>query len=157
MMKIIQFLLSFIWTVDLNNQTRIRITLILLLSVLMVNCSNEEAITQQIKEMQSSPICVPREEMVYLCEESITPCHSNNNVPFHLVVFSDSTGCTSCAVNRLSKWNEFLNFERENKLSLIFILNPPKAEYNDVIDAYSSSGLDHFIMIDTCGVFLESL
>ena len=140
----------------MKNQVWRQIKTVILLSVLMVSCSIEEIITKQIREMQSSPVRVHSEEMVYLCEDGITSTLSHDkNTPFYLVIFSNSTGCSSCAVNRLSKWNEFLNFERENKLGLIFILNPAKVEYNDVVNAYSSSGIEHSVLIDTCGVFLE--
>ena len=156
-MKTIRFLLSFIWNFKTPIPRRkYAISVFLPLIVIWAGCSRIDSIKEMVEAMQSHQIVIPYSNMKYICERGIVTSSFNVQSPhFQLVVFSDSTRCSSCTINRLSRWNEFLNLEREGKLQLTFIIHPPKEEIGKVVESYYSSGLEHPILIDTCGIFLE--
>ena len=58
-------------------------------------------------------------------------------------------------MNKMSEWNSFLNLEKEGKITMRFMFNPPKHEIDNMIVAYHTSGLEHSVEFDTCGAFLK--
>lgn len=130
--------------------------LLILLFAIFVGCSNKKAIKEKIKEMQSMPVIVPFSQMMYINKiDSVKYDFSIDSFPFRMIVFSGSDECSSCTLSRLFEWNTLLNYEKKKKMQLYFIINPPKNELDNVIKSYRSSGLEHSIFIDTCGIFLE--
>lgn len=155
-MKIIQFLHSFscrnkniiIWTVIVG---------ILLLAYLLIigENSHDSIFKEKLNDLSNSHIVVSSSNM--LCVDN-SATDDNNHIGisparYKLLIYNGPDYCSTCAMSKMSEWNALLNLEREGALNLIFIFSPSKTEKDDLISAYRSSGLEHCILIDTCGVF----
>lgn len=131
-------------------------SLFILLSILFVGCTNDRAIITKMEAIQSMPIDLCISDMMCIDKNGSTLLYEENmEIPYRMVVFSDSNECSTCALNNLSEWNVLLDLEKEKKAQLVFIFSPKKDKLDAVIKTYLSSDLEHSILIDTCGIFSE--
>ena len=122
----------------------------------MVSCSNDIALRDKLRNLYSTPIIIP-DSGVVLIDNSNCDNHQDR-VPkseYELLIFCGSDECSTCAMIKMSEWNSFLNLEEKGRISMRFMFNPPKHEIDNVIRAYRTSGLEHPVELDTCGIFLE--
>lgn len=139
---------------DINRLSRL-LFLIPFLSCCMVGCSNERLIRDKINEMQSEPIDIPMSDMLYICNDKSVLSQSDGiDYPFRLVIYFNDNGCISCSAKRLFVWNSMLYLEEQGRVQFVFILRPSQDKIDDVINSYYDSGLEHSILVDTCGVFM---
>lgn len=128
----------------------------LLLSILFVGCTDDRAIMTKMEAIQSMPINLCISDMMCINKSGSTLLYEDDmEIPYRMVVFSDSSECSTCALNNLSEWNVLLDFEKKKKVQLVFIFSPKKDKLDSVIKTYLSSDLEHSILIDTCGTFLK--
>ena len=132
------------------------ISILLLSSLLCVECTNDKVILANIESLQSQPIDLCISDLTYIDKDNLTSYYENDkDIPFRLVIFTGANECSTCALNSLSDWNILLNLEKEKKVQLVFILSPRKDKFEHVISTYYSSNLEHPILIDTCDVFIH--
>lgn len=129
---------------------------LLFLFVLVSGCANDSAILTKIETIQSAPIDLCISEMMKIDKDgSIKSKENNHKAPFRMVVYTSHKECSTCALNNLSEWSVLFDLEKDNKLEFVFILCPEKRNINHVVDTYLSSGLEHAVYIDTCGIFTQ--
>ena len=75
--------------------------------------------------------------------------------PFRLVVYVDSTNCSPCVLNKMYKWNPFIDNTRAkgNRVGYVFIFEPKAEQIEDAHFAVESSGLKNRVYLDTAHVF----
>jgi len=73
-----------------------------------------------------------------------------------MIIFIDSTECSSCVMKSLHEWNELFYLEDKGKVIFYFIFSPKRGTSQDICSAFHSSGLNHPIYVDTCNVFLRA-
>ena len=80
---------------------------------------------------------------------------SRKSSNYKMVVYIDSTECTSCSLNKLRFWNPLINLaKRENiKIDYIFIVAPKPSEMDDINLELSVTDLQSSIYLDTAYVF----
>ena len=78
---------------------------------------------------------------------------------YTLVVFTDSTECTSCNVSRISNWEEVTQdffFDSCRSARLVFIFSPSQKKIQEVRQIVEESSVDWPIYLDTANVFQRS-
>lgn len=119
-------------------------------------CSNRKALQDKLEMLYSTPVSLPDSGMVLVECSTKKYCDVDTLRPeYQLLVFVGPSECSTCAIKSMSEWNTFLNIEREGKIQLTFIINPSKLKLDDIVSSYRTSGLEHSIYIDTCGIFLQ--
>lgn len=131
---------------------------IVLISAVMVmeSCSNDKILKEKLETLYSSPVVFTTSSLLYIDH----PANRKNQgetikARYKLLVYNGAGECSTCAMGKMSEWNALLNLEKEGLIDLVFIFSPSKMEKDELITAYYSSGLEHSILIDTCGVFPE--
>lgn len=156
-MKITQFSHFLMWSNDTPYLFTIMRYIIIISAIIMMGaCSNDKILKDKLEALYSTPVVFPNSGMLHIDNAA-----NNNNQEktpsskYKLLVFSGPDECSICAVNKMSEWNALLNLEKEGFINMIFIFNPLTEEKDDVIAAYHTSGLEHSIELDTCGIFLQ--
>lgn len=130
--------------------------IMLLFSLVAIACTNEKTLNEKINTLYSTPIVFPESGLLRVDGSSIVPYQEKlSESRYNMVVFHSQTECTVCALEKMSDWNALLNWERDGKGKLTFIFSPSSDKFNEVVSAYRRSGLEHEIVIDTCGIFLK--
>lgn len=127
----------------------------------IVSCNRNEQLLNEIKQMQSAPIDLCTDSLLYytynLDNNSLilTSCsYSNDNIS--LVVYSDSNTCSSCAVKSMYRWFELLDTidsKYGDELKVYFVFAPQKGEMHTLCQSIEASLFDYPIFIDTTNVF----
>lgn len=73
-----------------------------------------------------------------------------------IVVFTDSSQCTSCQLNAIMQWRTFMELTEKdcNKIKFYFIFHPSKGHVQSVIKKVKDIDLNAPIYIDADGIFL---
>lgn len=85
---------------------------------------------EDVTRLMSAPVSFNTDSLELLC----TGLHNHMNDSFapilKLVVYHDSTVCTSCVFQKLHKWDDFIEKAKAHKgnLELYFIFSPPSNE-----------------------------
>ena len=133
-----------------------RFLLFIFIIVSICACSNNKALQDKLEILYSRPVLFPDSGMIRVDSQPNKYCNADTLMPeYKLIVFVGPKECSTCAIKSMSEWNTFLNIEREGKIQLTFIINPSKLKLNDIVSSYRTSGLEHSIYIDTCGIFLQ--
>ena len=119
-------------------------------------CSNDKIIKERLKVLYSSPVIFTNSDLL-LIDNSVNMNRQGetSKARYKLLVYNSPGECSMCDMGKMSEWNALLNLEKEGKLNLFFIFSPSIEEKEDLISAYRSSGLEHSVLIDTCGIFSE--
>ena len=73
-----------------------------------------------------------------------------------MVVFVDSTQCSTCLISSFDQWNTIINLtETKYNLNFIFIVNPTKKALGKTKIAVKHSLIKAPINIDSAGVFIK--
>ncbi len=124
----------------------------LLILLLLTSCINSNTIKEELLQLTSKSIELPKNGQIVVDGKDSTI--SNYFVSeYKLVVYTDSLGCHSCALNGLHVWNDLIEYTKryKDKVKFYFIFNPPKLE--DVRFAIKNNFLAYPILIDTLGEF----
>lgn len=127
-------------------------------------CSERAKLERDLKLIQSKPIDLCIDSLYRYCtNESANSEHglvvdSVNVDRLSLVIYSDETVCSSCAVKGMYVWNEVIDSTKNrygDSLPFYFIFTPEKEQLVDLKIALSRSGFDYPVYIDTLGVFKQ--
>ena len=125
-------------------------------------CSDRAKLERDVNLIQSSPID--------LCMDSLYRYSTNEGAnsgqsvlvdmvdvsKLSLVIYSDETVCSSCAVKGMYVWNELIDSTKNrygDSLPFYFIFTPEKEQIVDLKIALKRSGFNYPVYIDTLGVF----
>ena len=95
---------------------------ILSLVCLLFSCT-EKNIKREILQLQSQKILIPTDSMLHQINGRDTILGNTFDKSIKLVVYSDSSICSSCALQALNKWDSFIQKanKSQGKLQLFFI------------------------------------
>lgn len=73
----------------------------------------------------------------------------NGNIK--ILMYADSTHCTTCMAKSLFRWKEFQDFadNHSNSFSIIFVVDPKKGHTEDVINIMADGLVDYPYYLDT--------
>lgn len=63
-----------------------------------MSCSPHDNVERDLIELRSSPICIPSLNVVYNGKDTVIRNINKSELKF--VVYTDSTGCSSCGINK---------------------------------------------------------
>lgn len=126
-------------------------SLLLLLIIIVLSCDKQSRIERTLYEMECNPILIPIEDLV--CCPYDSTCDSIDTYKYKMVIYADSSRCSSCFIKHLSKWNEYLDLEKKGKVEVIFILETKKAELEHYCYETRFSRINHPVYFDTEGFF----
>jgi len=125
---------------------------ILCILFLFTSCDKNKEFKDLLTQIQEKEIILPIDSMACIgnVEQQI-------HFPYKIVVYTDSTECSSCLISSLDQWNPLLD-KLENyggKVGLYFIFNPAHKDMDAVkysVKAMNASGL---LYMDTLDLFLH--
>lgn len=111
----------------IKSKTICKVCIVFLLGVSSISCKKDDKKTEAEKivaEWMGKEIILPDDiRCTYLGRDTICP---DNNTPYKVLIYTDSTGCTSCKL-QLYKWNTFIQeaeSEMTGKVSFHFYFQP---------------------------------
>ena len=129
--------------------------LYVLLCMLVYAC--EKGRTEEaLRRLQKNKISIPYERLVRVASNDHKK--SADDKDFKLVVFIDSTECTSCAIKNMFYWESFLDSVKNKKIrssfDIVFIFSPPKADNERIVyQMRYNDCLRDKVFVDTIGAF----
>lgn len=125
-----------------------------MICLLFLGCKSEkEQVRDKIEQMKSRPIelCLNKME----CRRN--PLNKLDK-KYTMVVYVDSTECSSCALSKLRFWNPLIAEAKKKQLDIdyVFILAPKKEDMEDVNVELEITDLQSSIYVDTAFVFKKN-
>lgn len=147
----------------------ITITPLIILSAILsysilISCEKGKRIEEEVRLLKSMPIALCLDSMVYCVDNDIETQKSDSMLFYNdslpgLVVFTDSTYCSPCAIKDMYKWYEIMDSTRHlcaDKIKMFFIFSSPASSIEDIKYGLCEISFDFPVFIDTCGVFLRN-
>lgn len=131
-------------------------TYIFLFLLLLVGCDRFASVETKISRMKETPIVFPLDSMdVWTPHERITI--DTNKAKYKMVVYVDTTNCSSCALKHMFVWNDFLKYsdEHDDILDFVFIIEARPGEGKSLKDIMYMTMLKHPIYIDNNRMFIR--
>ena len=122
---------------------------------LFVACTNRnQQFAKEMKALQSKEIKLPSKGLVLLQSTELHEVEMNEKA-LKLVIYTDSVGCTSCAINQINLWDSFIDYANQfnNQLRFYFIFSPVKKDLNSIKLAIANSMFEYPIVLDTLREF----
>lgn len=128
------------------NRTRLfQFAGLLLLLCLIYACQND--FERDYSKLKSSKIEIPS-DMSMTYEGKDTVINDIWTSDLKLIVYKDSTSCTSCFIETLPRWNDII-LKYRGRLSVIFILSPENGIENDIRLLLQVSDFKYPVILDT--------
>jgi len=96
--------------------------------VALFGCHNK--IEEELSKLLKHKIIIPYDQMPDTYSTAILEI--NKNAKYRLVVFVDSTECSSCSLRSLAEWETYIGEKAHKNLNLHIILQPKANEYNEI-------------------------
>ena len=121
---------------------------------LMTSCSQNYKTRLTMKKMVSAPFVIPTDDMLAWRSGSANTCDLSN-AKTKVIIFADSADCSTCHINGLKLWKDFLWMEEktEGQIAFYFIMESPKGEERSLYSTLFKSELKHPIYVDTSHIF----
>jgi len=117
--------------------------------VALFGCHNK--IEEELSKLLKHKIIIPYDQMPDTYSTAILEI--NKNAKYRLVVFVDSTECSSCSLRSLAEWETYIGEKAHKNLNLHIILQPKANEYNEIMDIVAESGVKIPVFVDSCYAF----
>lgn len=134
----------------------VRNVLLLVIFILLASCAQEDSIRKDIIRLKSHPVRLDLSNMVCieddldtLSHRKMTPCL------LKLVVYLDSTKCSSCYVKTMYRWKEISSAlsSYKGKIQSFFIFSPKSGQRESLYLAIKGAHLSMSVYVDTTNVF----
>ena len=117
-----------------------------------MSCDSEKKIREDLESMQSSKIQFFQDSMICINQE-----YKNDEKEkqlLKLVVFVDSSECSSCALDRLGEWLPYLQSHNGlNGFKFLVVLESNKLDMNYAKEQIEIAGIQSPVFLDTLSIF----
>lgn len=121
-----------------------------------ISCSHDNQFKEEILMLKSNSIILHFNEMqaVYNGRDTVNAVSLDG---MKLIVFTDSSSCSVCALSRMYFWNDLLGEIKyyDEKLKVYFIFSPLPKDLPSVRLSLSSLHFNQIVHLDTLGVFID--
>jgi hypothetical protein len=127
---------------------------IFLMPILGCRNSNTSNIESTVSNLYGKKISIPTDS--FQCYKGLKEYPINQeHSEYKLVVFIDSTECSSCALENMHEWDSYvcLSDSLKNKFNIIFIISPKQGEVGNAKIKILSENFKHAIYIDAKSIF----
>ncbi|MCM1516999.1 MAG: hypothetical protein NC080_11440 [Paraprevotella sp.] len=100
-------------------------------------------------------VVLPLDSMLYVADDSIGYVHDVMADRYRLVVYYDSTECSSCRLKTLYEWDSLIDSVSSSghKVDFYFVFNVPTQRVEEVKAAIVAYASNLSVYLDTTGVF----
>ena len=125
--------------------------------VLICSCNSENKLKQDLAQLQSRKISISLDKMQHQINGRDTFMTDFTDSQLKLVVYSDSSACSSCIINKMYLWDSFIKYAEKYKcrLKFYFIFSPKQADLEIVMRDLKANSFDYPIFIDSEGIFAK--
>lgn len=129
--------------------------ILFILSFLLLSCQSKDVRNKLIMMRQKKiEVDVSGMKCVNLGEKSTNQINSNSRI---LVVYSDTSNCSQCYIDRLCMWNDLLVWEdKYPDFKFQFVIQARKNESDILERLLKSSKLKHDVYIDDKSRFIKT-
>lgn len=120
--------------------------------LLIFSCSKaKHSVEEQIVDMHGRELTLPLQELER-AESRVDSGHvQRHDKAFTLVVYMDTSECTTCQISRLYEWNGLM--KAMDTVDFIFIVESDTVKMNELKFEVASCGLLNEVYLDTAFVF----
>lgn len=134
--------------------------IVLLFPVLFICCRSQKDKTEErIKELMTKQIILPYSKMSCWINDSIQKRRPWEKAQMKLIVYTDSSNCSECALKTMYMWEDFVKLEKEynSRFSLVFIFQTRQnIKPQSLASLFRITELNHPMYIDSCSIFSKS-
>lgn len=134
------------------------IAMSLLISIVLCGCGKKQAnIDDSVRLMRSQKVYIPFNEMSCWINDSLQCSRPWENSSMKLVVYTDSTQCSTCTLRHMCHWDDFVKLEEKynNRFQLVFIMETRSGTTKNLVSSFYMTTLNHPMYIDSTGVFIK--
>ncbi len=124
----------------------------LLLSLSLLSCTRGSSLEEELSLLRSTPIQMPEKSIItYLGKD--TPATDYFKSKYKMVIYTDSTSCSSCALNKLYLWEDLIEWSDKSgdSVKYYFVFNPPMSD--NIRLSLRNSLLEYPMLLDSLGEF----
>lgn len=116
--------------------------------------SRERQFAKEIEILRSEAIRLPSEGLIMQLGTELQKIKMNMK-ELKLIVYTDSIGCTTCAINHIHLWESYIDYSKQinNQLRFYFIFSPMKSELRKIKLMIANTILDYPILLDSLREF----
>ena len=131
--------------------------LFLISLVFVFSCSDRSKLKQDLAKLQSIEIAVTLDKMQHQINGIDTLLANFTDSELKLVVYSDSSTCSSCAIQKMFLWNSFIEDAEkyQGRLKFYFLFSPTENDLTTVNLALRTNMFDYPVFIDSAGTFAK--
>lgn len=132
----------------------IAVCVVMALFLMMSGCKKSDGqLRATIIHIKEKPLLIPYDKLYKTGNDSL---YDKSNVPYRMVVFTDSQSCASCALKHVLDWDPFIESlgEGGRRVTLMFLFDPPSSSRKSFIKEASLNYDDFPIYVDTCHAFI---
>lgn len=125
---------------------------LLLLFLSLLSCTRGTALEEELSLLRSTPIQLPEKSIItYLGKDTLATDYFKSK--YKMVIYTDSTSCSSCALNKLYLWKDLIEWSDKSgdSIKYYFVFNPPMSD--NIRLSLRNSLLDYPMLLDSLGEF----
>lgn len=124
---------------------------------LLLSCNNKTVLKQDLEKLQSNTITLSLDSMKCLLNGKDTLLSDIVKSELKLVIYTDSTACSPCALKGMYLWNRFIDYAAKynKRLKFYFIFSPMKNELETIEFMLQTNSFYYPIFIDTANIFVR--
>ena len=131
---------------------------LLMVILCFLSCTDKDNFKDGIVQMKSQPISLPLDKMRCMWDGKDTVLSEGvYDKELKLVVYSDTTACSSCGLKTMYLWDEFIEAIEAygEEISLYFVFAPLKKDLDNFYFTMRTTKLSIPVYVDTMGVFMS--
>jgi len=129
---------------------------ILVFVSLTVSCHDNSKLSEEVALFRQRPVILTMHKGVMINGKENTIVDKNQQC-LKYVVYNDSLDCTSCAINKMYLWNDFIEYAKpyNGRLKYFFIYSPSKKNCKNVEFILKNGNFNYPILLDTLNEFAK--
>ena len=123
--------------------------------MIIVACHDNSKLSEEILSFQKKTIRLVMQNELVINGANETAVNSTQCLKY--VIYKDSLDCTSCAINKMYLWNDFIEYAKpyNGRLKYYFIYSPSKKDRKSVELILKNGNFDYPILLDTLNAFAK--
>lgn len=120
----------------------------------LCSCAGDDKIKEEMERFYGQHVTLPLDSMLYMADDGARPAHDGTDY-YKLVVYYDSTECSSCRLKTLYEWDTLIDSASSSGcgLGFYFVFNVPIQRMDDVKETLATYAEGLPVYLDTTGVF----
>ncbi len=136
---------------------RLKIAAILVIIICICSCedNSRRKIAKTIQNMQENVMVIPK-DLIAIRNGEIIPFKDSASIRRRLIVYYDSTDCTSCNISHLHDFHPLFSADSSMASFQLLVIFSPKAKENKLtVENICYKAFPHTIYVDTLGSFAK--